>query len=64
MDLTTFSEPARTRKVGDQEVILTSPATLRISTTGAGAVTLLSSGPDSGKVWTVTIRVEIKETNA
>jgi hypothetical protein len=62
MDLTTFAEPARVRKVGDQEVTLNAPDTLRIQTTGPGAATLLNQGPAAGKVWTVTIRVEIKET--
>lgn len=60
MDLTTFVEPTRTRKVGEQEVTIASPAKIKIQTTGPGAATLLDAGPDPGTVWVVLIRVEAK----
>lgn len=62
MDLTTYTEPERTRKVGEQVLTLTPPSAVKIQTTGPGASTVIEAGPGSGKTWTVLVRVEIKET--
>ncbi len=63
MELTTFSEPARVRKWGEQVIVgVTSPAKVKVQTTGPGSQTLLEEGPGAGKTWEVLIRVEVKET--
>lgn len=62
MELIPYEEPARTRRVGEQEITITPPTNLKIQTTGPGATTLLNEGPSGGKSWTILVRVEIKET--
>ncbi len=62
MVLNTFQEPARTRKVGEEVLILTPPVNLKIQTTGDQGMVLLNEGPTHGKQWTMLVRVEIKET--
>lgn len=62
MDLVESTRPAATLKYGVQEVTLSAPAKLKIQTTGPGAESVLELGPENGKTWTATVRVEITES--
>jgi hypothetical protein len=56
--------PARYAKLGRDVVTVVSPANIKILTTGDAGVTVLNDGPAHGKQWTVTVHVEIVETDA
>lgn len=66
MELTTFNEPARVFKQGEQvfsDVVY--PTHVKLQMTGPGSGTYLDVGPESGKKWqSVLVRVEIREVDA
>jgi hypothetical protein len=55
--------PARVAKYGHDCVTVASPSNLKIVTTGDAGVTVLNDGPANGKRWTVSIQLEIVETD-
>ena len=60
--LETRTVTAHLDKYGSTSMTLTSPAKLKVQTTGPGSETLFESGPESGKTWVVRVNVEIIET--
>ena len=59
MTLDTFQQS--TTHTGTQIVVVPYPGELKIQTTGPGATVLLQAGPPSGKSWTVSVSIHIKE---
>jgi len=55
--------PARIAKYGRDTVVVTHPGNIKIHTTGPGSLDVLNDGPANGKRWTVTVQVEIVETD-
>jgi len=62
MDLTTFNRPAVLWKQGEETFVINNPSKLKVQVTGTDAQTLLEVGPESGKIWTIMVRVEVQES--
>lgn len=55
---------AKMLRNGVDNINISSPAKLKIHTTGDGGGILINAGPAHGKQWSATVRVEIIETDA
>lgn len=63
MQLIDFTEPARQKKAGAEEITISFPSKIKIQVTGPGATTLLDIDPPQGKQWKLLVRVDVEEIN-
>lgn len=62
MQLNTFSVPASVKKAGQGRYTVAPGKSLKIETSPQGEE-ILEAGPPAGKQWTVTLKVNIEESD-